>query len=109
LCGAAQALDAMSAAATSGEVTLSDASKAVLQAALAVDEQHCRGRVATEHLVSALLKHDDSAVLTILCAAGPDVERTRRLVGIARLVFRRPSEDAVRLIATSKWLVRDYR
>ena len=79
-----------------GEVSLSAASKAVLQAALAVDEQHCRGRVATEHLVGALLKDDDSVVLPDpLYAAGPDVERTRRLIGIARLTFRRPSEDAV--------------
>lgn len=106
---AGQALDAMPAASPGGEVSLSAASKAVLQAALAVDEQHFRGRVATEHLVGALLKDDDSVVLPILYAAGSDVERTRRLLGIARLVFRRPSEDAVRLIATSTWRVRNYR
>jgi hypothetical protein len=90
-------------------VSLSAASKAVLQAALAVDEQHCRGRVATEHLVGALLKDDDSVVLPILYAAGPDGERTRRLIGISRLAFRRPSEGAVRLIATSTWRVQNYR
>src|SRR4030095_8467536 len=50
---AEQALDAVPAASSGGEVSLSAASKAVLQAAIAVDEEHCRRLGAPAHRVRA--------------------------------------------------------
>ena len=102
----ARVLDAMPSTATGGDVTLSAELKAVLEAALEIDAQHCRRHVATEHLVGALLKDDGSAAVEILRAAGADVERSSRLMSLSRLAFRRPTEESVRLIATSKWRVR---
>jgi ATP-dependent Clp protease ATP-binding subunit ClpC len=99
-------LDAIPSAATGSDVTLSAELKAVLEAALEIDEQHCRRHVATEHLVGALLKDDRSPAVEILRAAGADVERSSRLMSIGRLMFKRPTEDSVRFIATSKWRVR---
>jgi ATP-dependent Clp protease ATP-binding subunit ClpC len=100
-------LDAMPSAPMGSDVTLSAELKAVLEAALEIDAQHCRRYVATEHLVGALLKEDQSPVLQILRAAGADVDRTHRLVTMARrLMLQRPTEDSVRFIATSKWRVR---
>ena len=92
--------------AASGDVRLSDELKRVLEAALAIDAQHCRRHVGTEHLVGALLADEDSPAFGIVRATGADLDRARRLVGMSRRMVGRASEASVRLIATSKWRVR---
>jgi ATP-dependent Clp protease ATP-binding subunit ClpC len=99
-------LHEMSATAAGGAVELSGELKRVLEAALAIDAQHCRRHVGTEHLVGALLADEDLPAFGIVRAAGADLDRVRRLLGMGRRMFRRASEDSVHLIATSKWRVR---
>jgi len=86
-------------------VQLSSELRGVLEAALEIDNQHCRRYVGTEHLLGALLADERSAAFGILCAAGVDRERTRWLIDIGRAMFRRPTAESVHLIATSKWRV----
>jgi len=87
-------------------VSLSDALKAVLEQALELDAEHVRRRVGTEHLVGALAADEGSPAVAILRAAGADADRARRLVGMSRRLFGRPSDEAVQHIATSPWRVR---
>jgi ATP-dependent Clp protease ATP-binding subunit ClpC len=101
-----QVLSTIPAAEAGASVALAAELKAVLQTALVIDDGHCRRHVATEHLVGALLKDEESAAIRILRSAGADVERTSRVVALGRLMFKRPTDDSVRLIATSKWRVR---
>ncbi|HEU4369144.1 MAG TPA: Clp protease N-terminal domain-containing protein [Methylomirabilota bacterium] len=101
---AERTLDAIPAA--GGDVQVSEELKRVLEAALAIDAQHCRRRVGTEHLVMALLADEAAPAFAIVRGAGADVDRARRLLGMGRRMLARASDDSVRLIATSKWRVR---
>jgi ATP-dependent Clp protease ATP-binding subunit ClpC len=105
LAQAERALDALPA--PGGPVALSEAVKRVLEQSLALDERHWRRHVGTEHLAIALLGGDErETVLAILRDAGADVARVRHLAGLCRRLGRRPSDDAVALIATSPWRLR---
>jgi ATP-dependent Clp protease ATP-binding subunit ClpC len=99
-----RALDARPRA--SGAVALSDALKAVLEHAVAFDARHLRRRVGTEHLIAALFHDEAGPAFTILVDSGLERERARRMLGLGRRLFGRPSDEAVHLIATSPWRVR---
>jgi ATP-dependent Clp protease ATP-binding subunit ClpC len=92
--------------ATGGPVAMSDTLKAVLEQAFAFDPGHLRRRVGTEHLVGALLASERSPAFAILLDAGTHADRARRMLGLGRRLFGRPSDEAVHLIATSPWRVR---
>jgi ATP-dependent Clp protease ATP-binding subunit ClpC len=89
-----------------GALQMSDALKRVLEQALAIDAGHCRQHVGTEHLVCALLDDETAPAFGIVRRASAHPDRARRLVGMGRRLFARPSDAAVHLIATSPWRVR---
>jgi ATP-dependent Clp protease ATP-binding subunit ClpC len=91
---------------TGGAVVLSEATRAVLQAAFEIDPRHLRRRVGTEHLVGALVDDERSPACAILLDAGVEAVRVQRMVGLGRRLFGRPPDEAVHLIATSPWRVR---
>jgi ATP-dependent Clp protease ATP-binding subunit ClpA len=85
---------------------MSAALKRVLEQALAIDVEHCRRHVGTEHLVCALLDDESAPAFGIVRRASAHPDRARRLLGMGQRLFARPSDAAVHLIATSPWRVR---
>jgi ATP-dependent Clp protease ATP-binding subunit ClpC len=99
----ARVLGATPGSATGGEPSFSPELKAVLESALTVKRTLT---VDTGLLLLVLLGGEHVAISGILQAGGADLAKAHRLSTMVRTFQKPVTEEEVRLIATSRWLVR---